>query len=163
MTSDEKEFEKESSGSKSQNVNKAFEKIVRALYRRDHSITELRTKLNPYYEKETIEEAIKKADEYNYLKPEDELSKQFARYLHQKNKGHHKIRFELQKKGLPEVEMNPDLELDKARYLLEKLLPQDEASIKANYMRLKQKAQRHLQAKGFDFETIRLALNERFL
>lgn len=150
------------SESKSPDAKKAFNRIVRLLYRRDHSLKELETKLKPYYEAEAIQKAIEQAHEYNYIKPPEQLSQQFARSLHTKNKGYRKILLELQKKGLPKVAMDPDIELEKARLLLEKLLPNSEPAIKTQELKLKQKAQRHLMNKGFDFDIIRQIISERF-
>ena len=110
------------------------------------------------YEQAAIDEAIKMADEYGYLKEPAELAERLAEALHLKCKGFRKIQFELQKKGLPSVEVDPDRELEKGRELLDKLLKSgDDLSFEA-----KQKAMRSLASRGFLMDTIRQVTDEKF-
>lgn len=137
--------------------------MVRLLYRRDHSVKELQDKLKPYYEQEAIDRALEKADSQKYLKEPADLSVQVMRSMHRRQRGHLKIAHELQKKGLPALEPDREMELEKARQLLEKLIQKDIDDIPSDErMKLKQKAFRFLQNRGFDFETIRQSVDEKF-
>jgi regulatory protein len=144
--------------SKSSSENKAFNKLCDLLSRRDHSLKELKEKLSQRFESAAIDSAIQKADEYGYLKDPQEISERLAEALHFRNRGYKKIEFELQKKGLPPVEVDLEREAEKARELLDKLIKKsDDLDFKA-----KQKAMRSLASRGFLMDTIRQVTDEKF-
>lgn len=123
----------------------------------------MRDKLSPYYEELAVESALQKAESQKYLKDPTELSQQVTQALHRRQRGHLKITHELKKKGLPALEPDREIEAEKARQLLEKLIQKDLEDISSEErLKLKQKAFRYLQNRGFDFETIRQTVDEKF-
>lgn len=110
------------------------------------------------YEQTAIDHAIQMADEYGYLKEPTELAQRLAEAMHTRCKGYRKIQFELEKKGLPAVDVDPERELQKGRELLDKLFKtRDDLSFEA-----KQKAMRSLASRGFLMDTIRQVTDEKF-
>ena len=98
------------------------------------------------------------AEECGYIKPPEELAERFAEALHERGRGHRRILYELQKKGLPPVDKDPERELEKGRQQLDKLLMKsDDQSFQA-----KQKAMRSLANRGFEMDTIRQVMDEKF-
>ena len=144
--------------SKSSSESKAFAKLCDILSRRDHSLKELQEKMSLRFEQEAIDKAIEMADEYGYLKDPQEIAERVAEAQHLRCRGFRKIEFELKKKALPDVEMDPERELEKARELLDKLIRKhDDTSFET-----KQKCMRSLASRGFLMDTIRQVTDEKF-
>lgn len=142
---------------KSSKSELAYRALVRLLYRRDHSEKELQQKLSQRYTAEAIQSALAKAHEHRYIKPAEELAHQVSEHLHRKGKGLRKIHFELQKRGLPTIESSEEQELTKCLALIErKFSPHTRLSTPERV-----KIFRYLTNRGFDFETIKKALNEK--
>lgn len=136
----------------------ARNKLMDLLARRDHSEKELRTKLKQRdFASEEIELAISDARDRNWLATPKEIGAKFAESLHGKNKGIHYINHHLQVKGLPTIPMDSDLELEKARRLVENKFSRIEGLSQAE----RAKVGRFLVSRGFDGETVRKIVFER--
>lgn len=124
--------------------------------RRDHSEQELRTKLHAKFADvegglEAIEESIAFAKSKNWLEDPSELSNRLADSLHQRNKGIEYINNYLQEKGLPGIEMDSALELEKALAVIENKFDKDFKFSQED----KARVGRLLASRGFDSETVR--------
>ena len=128
------------------------------LYRRDHSVLELKNKLTQWYTDEAVRDAIQRAQDREYIKEPEFLSKQFGEALHRKEKGIYYINNALKKKGLPPLPTDPDRELSKCRELLQKKYGDQENLTTP----LRVKAFRYLTSRGFDSETINKAIHNKF-
>lgn len=148
-------MEQETKSRKTQTSAKV--KLMDFLARRDHSERELIKKLLRHFSVEEIEEAILWARQHGWLAPADKISKKVADTLHRKHKGIFFINSYLREKGLPSVPKDSQVELEKARHLVKNktrlLKPGTDG---------KQKLSRFLASRGFDGETIRKALHEKF-
>lgn len=131
------------------------DKLMDYLARRDHSEKELKRKLSKFYSPEEIEDAIEWARRQKWLPSADQLSERVASTLHRKFKGIHFINQYLREKGLPSVARNSDVEVEKALHLVKNKtrgsLPPD-----------KKKLTRFLVSRGYDSETIRKVMYEKF-
>ena len=121
------------------------------LARRDHSEKELIEKLSKDYETEEIERALTEVKERGWLLPPHELSEKVTEQMHRKNKGHLYISDFLDRKGLPGVAKDLEIELRKARSLAQSKLkdPKDTKRLAAL-----------LKNRGFDTETIAKVIHE---
>lgn len=129
---------------------KIKKKIMDLLARRDHSEKELRQKLREKFEDfDAIEKAITFVKDRNWLGDPQKLAEQMANMLHRKNKGVRYIQNYLKQKGLPMPSFNEDLELEKAKDLINKKFKTNDRS-KATLM----KKSRYLQSRGFNNEII---------
>ena len=154
-------------------VNKAFESLCRLLQGRDHSECELRRKLAARFSADEIDSALQEACQRGLLLAPATLSENFARSWHRRNKGFVYIQQQLRQKGLPAIERNEELEVQKARIVLQKLqgstadgavgvgvafgggTPSSSRGRAADKARLS----RQLIARGFDFDTVKQVLN----
>lgn len=127
----------------------ATQKIMDYLARRDHSVKELREKLSEKFSREEVEAALKCAEENQWIPDPSELSSKVAQRMHEKKKGFQLIQLYLAEKGLPPIERDEELELQKA----EALISQPSCK-KWPY----EKKFRKLNSRGFDHETIELVL-----
>ena len=109
------------------------------------------------YTDEAVQTAIEKAKAQKWLKDPAELSELFGQALHRQNRGHFAVNLRLKKKGLPALEKNDDLELKKALALIEKKSRGQTTNIDRQQQ---QKLYRFLANRGFDHETIMLALKK---
>lgn len=136
-------------------LNRARKYAMYLFARRDHSEKELRERLekNNKYQQETVEQVIKEAWENKWLIPPEELSERVARYLHEKFKGHIYINQYLRKKGLPEVELNEDLEIQKAQEIIERKYKNQIEDFQKRV-----KIHRFLSSRGFISPTIQQVL-----
>lgn len=107
---------------------------------------------------QVIELAIQYAKDNRWLGAPDELAVKMAGGLHRRNKGSYYINHWLQGKGLPPVEVDREMELEKARTLVKNKF----AKIEKPTREEKAKMGRFLAARGFDLETIRKVINEEF-
>ncbi len=119
------------------------------LSRRDHSAKELKTKLARRYEPAEIAEALEYVTTHRWLKEEGELAEQVAGSLHRKHKGILFINNYLQKKGLPTVDVDDELEFEKALAMLKRLKTRKSEPAKLA---------RALASRGFTSSIIRKAL-----
>lgn len=131
--------------------SKILNQILKIMTRRDHSEKEIRKKLKTKFEDlEKIELAIKHASERGWIPAPENLSEQFSSSLHRKKKGILYINSALKEKGLPTINFDEEVELQKATRL-----------IQSKYRKIKHpdkteqaKMIRFLQSRGFRFETI---------
>lgn len=121
------------------------------LARRDHSEKELREKLSRTYEAEEVEHAIEYVHSNGWMMPPHELSLKVTESLNRKKKSYFFIINYLRQKGLPTVEMNADIEFEKALSILE-LKAKDLSDYKHLHSLLKNR--------GFDTDIIRKVINE---
>ena len=138
-------------------MSKAFEKLVKYLSIRDHSEAELTTKLSQNFADNEIREALEIARTKKLMKTPEELTEQVYEELCRKDKGALYIAKYLEAKGLPELKIDSEQEVERARKLvMAKLkidrLPNEEAKLKIF---------RLLTNRGFDEETIRTIANEQ--
>lgn len=113
---------------------------------RDHSARELILKLIRKYPKNEVLEAIKSAEELGYILDPQKLAQKVATQLDRRLRGIIYINQYLTKKGLPKVQADWDLELEKAMKAAYKKL-------KANPpydLKQKQIVFRYLKTQGFD-------------
>lgn len=136
---------------------KAFNRVMYYLAQRDHSVKELTQKLSRYFEKDEIEAAILKADEYGYLTDPKIISQRLAAQLGRKGKGQRYISNYLKNKGLPATQVSEEDELSTGRGLIERSLkfspPYD--------LKQKQKIFRYLTNRGFRSAIVKLIINEK--
>jgi regulatory protein len=143
------------SSEKNPKSDKAYNSLIRLLSRRDYSELELTTKLKRWYTDDAVTVAMEKARDYKWLKEPEQLAKSYSEVLHRKGKGHSALTRELKKRGLPAVDRNNERELEKAHALLaKKFRGKAKLDIKE-----RQQAYRFLSYRGFDFDTIRTAMN----
>ena len=110
------------------------------------------------FDAEEVDKALATAKERGWLLKPEELAQRVARRLREKGKGVHFIQSYLQRLGLPNVEKDPEIEEKRARDLVErKFRPQGKLSHQDQ-----QRVFRFLKSRGFDYETIRKVLYERF-
>lgn len=130
--------------------------VMDMISRREYSEEELKEKLRlKEFSNEEIESALQKAKDQKWLASPDLAAKNLAEQLHRKNKGIEFINNVLQEKGLPTVQRDENLELEKA-----------ESLVKTKYSRLSEFSQeekikvvRFLTSRGFDSSTIQKVLN----
>lgn len=132
------------------------------LARRDHSEKELRKKLREKFSDEddgleAVEEAIAYAKDNNWLGDPSTLASRMADMLHRRNKGIHYINQYLKEKGLPSVETDRDLELEKALAIVKNKYDEDYDFTRED----KARVGRLLASRGFDSETVRKVIYEK--
>jgi regulatory protein len=131
-------------------IPSAYNKIIDLLSRRDHSEKELRQKLRRRFPQEEIDAALSRVKNLGFLPNPQQYAERFANSASQKNKGALWIKNKLRERGLPEVALSPDIELDKAMHLLDNMKgPWDRA-----------KAYRRLRARGIEHNIAMLAINK---
>lgn len=134
----------------------AFEKIVDYLAIRDHSESEIREKLDSKdFAPEDIDSGIELAYENGFMLSPEELSNMVLDKLNKKNKGILYINQYLENKGLPCAHPNWELELSKARTLIEKKFKKSAPFT----IEEKQLVYRFLTNRGFADQTINDVVN----
>ena len=124
------------------------------LARRNHSEKELREKgQRKGYTDEEIEEAISICRESNWMLPPEELSELVVAELNRKRKGYRFIRSYLDQKGLPQVDIDLETELEKCLDLANRLM--DKKPLK------KATLVSRLSSRGFLDETIRTVVFDK--
>ncbi len=144
----------------------AKRKIMDLISIREHSEKELRDKLQDklaakeFSTSDTqngIETAIEFAKSQKWLRAPQELAQRFSGQLHQRYKGILFINAALRDKGLPEIDRDSALELEKALTIVKNRYDEihelDDNEIA--------KIGRFLIARGFESETVRKVLNEK--
>ena len=137
---------------------KAYDKMAYYLGARDHSLKELHLKLSKNFSQNVVNSTLAKAVDQGLIMSPSELALKTAQMLHGKNKGYYYIKNYLRKKGLPEVEREEEIEIDKACAILNNNFTEGE---KLNSEQ-KQKAMRLLNNRGFDNEIIKKVIYEIF-
>ena len=130
--------------------------------RRDHSEKELRTKLKDKFGDaedgmEAVEAAIEYAKENKWLGDPADLSRRMADMLHRRHKGIVYINHYLREKGLPSVDVDRDLELEKALDLVKNKYREEQEFDRAE----KARVARFLASRGFDSDTVRKVIYEK--
>ena len=129
----------------------AQNKLMDYLARRDHSEKELREKLSRNFEFEEIDRAIQIAKDSGWMADPQELAEKVAKRLLEKGKGSFYIKNYLLQKGLPALEIDEELEIDRGRELVAPLIERGE-----DYA----KKQRYLKNRGYSPGVIRKVLSE---
>lgn len=128
------------------------------LSRREHSETEIRKKLNLKFLDDEIESAIEYGKKQGWIPDTqhaiNELAEAAAEALHRKKKGIHFINKYLLEKGLPEVALDDQRELDKALALVENKLSKLEGLSDQEMEQAKARLGRFLMSRGFDLSTV---------
>nr|BFD58330.1 hypothetical protein CKG001_04370 [Bdellovibrio sp. CKG001]BFD61759.1 hypothetical protein BdHM001_04400 [Bdellovibrio sp. HM001]BFD65583.1 hypothetical protein HAGR004_06050 [Bdellovibrio sp. HAGR004] len=130
--------------------------------RRDHSEKELRTKLREKFSDEDdvgdiIDEAIEFAKDNRWLGDPLDLAHRLADMLHRRNKGIYYINNYLKEKGLPTIETDRALELEKALAIVKNKYDEDHSFSREE----KARVGRLLASRGFDSETVRKVIYEK--
>lgn len=126
-------------------------KAMDYLARRDHSEKELIEKLSKHFPMEEIEPALAEIKKRGWLLSPEELAHKVSQNLHRKNKGHLYIQHFLREKGLPRTEKDPEMEMAKARDVLE---------TKSRGSKEPKRMASLLKNRGFDTETISRMIHE---
>lgn len=109
-------------------VTSARNKMMDFLARRPYAENEMKQKLLEHFSPTEVEEALQFAIQKGWLASSSEqindLSQQYAELLHKKGKGIEFINQYLQEKGLPPIQTDQRLELDKIHKLIQKKFPQ---------------------------------------
>jgi regulatory protein len=136
-------------------------KMMDYLAHREHSEKELREKLNQQFSPEEIDAAIEYGKKHAWIPSSSQelqaLSNQAADALHRKKKGILYINSFLQQKGLPEVQPNSSLELEKAQDLVKNKYKKEPSSNKRD-----QQIARFLASRGFDSDIIEQVVQDLF-
>ena len=136
----------------------AKRKVMDFLARRDHSPKELIKKLKEReYPDEEIQAALAWAKEGRWLSDDKVLSEKFGAGLHRKKKGIRYINHALAEKGLPPIQSDPELELEKALKLVKNKIKPEEVLTKEK----KEKIGRFLISRGFDSAIVRKVVYEK--
>lgn len=140
----------------------AKRKVMDIIARRDHSEKELRKKLRDKFgdeeeADEVIDDAIAFAKDNNWLGDPAALAYRLADMLHRRNKGIYYINNYLKEKGLPSVETDRHLELEKALSIVKNKYDEDHKYSREE----KAKVGRLLASRGFDSETVRKVIYEK--
>lgn len=135
----------------------AINKLMDYLARRDHSEKELREKLSKNFSPDEVERAIRHAYEHNWMSPPEELAERVKLSLHRKKKGQIYINRYLQEKGLPQVSRDHEVELEKAREVLEMKFGKT-----GNFsFEERKKAYKYLSYRGFEHDVIKKVTYEK--
>ncbi len=132
---------------------KALHKVADYLAQRDHSEKELQQKLAKNFTDQAIKKALLDVKSKQWLPAPEELAAKVSLQLGHKNKGFLYIQKYLHNKGLPAIKKDQEQEYEKAKRVLEVKLTQPLST------KSKEKAQRLLANRGFDFETICFVIN----
>ncbi len=140
----------------------AKRKTMDLIARRDHSEKELRKKLHLKFGHEedglsAIEEAITFAKDNNWLGDPLKLAYRLGEMLHRRNKGIYFINNYLKEKGLPAIEIDRALELEKALAIVKNRYDENFKFSREE----KARVGRALTSRGFDPETVRKVLYEK--
>jgi SOS response regulatory protein OraA/RecX len=135
-------------------LSKALESLARYLAMRDHSETELRTKMSLRFELDVIEKAIQLARDRDLLPEPEKMAQRATEEFNRRKKSHRYIQNSLQKRGLPATQADSDGELEKIRQLLRsKFVEVADLSYEE-----RTKAYRYLRYRGFEDSLIRKVL-----
>lgn len=141
----------------------AKKKVMDLIARRDHSEKELKKKLKERFADqenglEAIEEAIVFAKDNNWIGDPTDLAHRLADMLHRRNKGINYINNYLHEKGLPSVDADKELELEKALAIVQNKYKNIDQEFSREE---KARVARFLASRGFDSETVRKVIYEK--
>lgn len=88
--------------------------------RRDLSAEELKNKLTDKHSQESLAYALEQAQAKRWLRPEKEIAEDAIEMLENKLKSHAFIKKEMEKRGLPTVDLDFSKEQDKINELIQK-------------------------------------------
>jgi len=131
-------------------LQRAFERLGRYLARRDHSELELKQKLRRFHAASSVEEAVARARRNRWLAEPEILAQRLSESLHLKGRGHNYIKNYLRKRGLPQIPLDFDREVEKGRQLLQTKFGKVDTFTYSE----KPKVYRFLRNRGFDERTI---------
>jgi SOS response regulatory protein OraA/RecX len=132
---------------------RALDSLTRYLARRDHSKSELRTRLGRKYPTELVDRLLSDAEDSGWLPPEDQLAQRLALTLARRHKSRAYIEAQLRAKGLPVKDGGPELE--NARHLVERKFGPGPLTSEDQ-----ERAYRFLKYRGFEDRVIQQVLNE---
>jgi len=142
----------------------ARNKMMDLLALRDHSEKEMRKKLLQKFTPEEVETAITYGRENGWLPnseaEEMKLAGKAADTLHRKKKGIRYINSKLLEMGLPEVESNSDVELEKALNLVKNKYQSNSDKTFAERQKWRGKVGRFLISRGFETEIAKAVISE---
>lgn len=140
----------------------AKRKAMDLIARRELSEQELRQKLQDRFSEVedgdiAIEEAITHAKDKKWLGDPIDLAHRLAETLHRRHKGIYFINNYLNEKGLPSIEADDALELEKALMIVKNKYDETYVFTREDTARVG----RMLTSRGFDTETVRKVLYEK--
>jgi regulatory protein len=143
----------------------ARNKMMNLLARRDHSEAEIKKKLKGEFSADEIAVAIQYGRDHGWLPNSEEgeqrLANQFASHLHRRKKGILYINKALQTKGLPEIQSDSSMELEKALELVKNKYKIHEGMSREEKQKLKGKVGRLLLSRGFEMSIVRKVIYEK--
>lgn len=150
---------------KAEDLSKASNYAIQLLSRKDRTKKEITDKLQEKgYEIEVINGVLNKLSEYNFLNDETYCEKYINDKLKFSKYGKNKIKANLYAKGVDKdiisrkiVEINSDLEYERAFQLAQKKLPSLQ---KYNRIKIKTKLSYHLISKGFDYDIVNKVIKD---
>lgn len=145
--------------------SEAYNRCLALLSRREHSVAELRYKMQQNGLDDTlIESVLQRLIKDNY-QSDARFTEVFTRSRVARKVGAKKIVYELKQKGIEAHLANQEIAkyrhafLDNAKQLLTRKAPQGNIAAIFDNMKLKDKITRSLVNKGYDFDVIRLAFD----
>lgn len=140
---------------------KALDKAADLLGRRNHSELELRQKLLKNFEEDVVERVVEEAHQRRWLLPPEELAEMAARAWSRSHKSFGYIQAQLKKRGLPIIEIDEELEIQKMKTLLQKKFRLSfEDHLDLSYED-RVRAFRYLKYRGFSDALIRKVIHEQ--
>ena len=104
----------------SQERIKTLKALAQLLKQREHTPLELKEKLLRRFSEDSVEEALREAQNQKWIKSNEELSEQVVTQLNRKNKSWFYMKHYLEKKGLDPSPYDRQTELEKMENLLKK-------------------------------------------
>ncbi|MFN3696840.1 MAG: regulatory protein RecX [Pseudobdellovibrio sp.] len=139
-------------------------KVMELMATRDHSVKEVKKKLSPRCEVETLKLLLDWLQEQPWLPKEEKIQEQVIHALGRRKKGQNYINKKLSDMGLKSVRLNPEIELEKALDCVQNKWDKNE--FKGLPFKETQKAKakviRFLASRGFDLSTAQKAYNLYF-
>jgi len=139
-------------------------KVMELMATRDHSVKEVKKKLSPRCEVETLKQLLDWLQEQPWLPKEEKIQEQVIHALGRRKKGQNYINKKLSEMGLKSVRLNPEIELEKALDCVQNKWDKNE--FKGLPFKEMQKAKakviRFLASRGFDLSTAQKAYNLYF-
>lgn len=143
----------------------AYNRCITLLSRREHSVRELRQKMSQHgVNNAVIDCVIARLIDDNY-QSDGRFAEVFCRSRVARKYGPKKIRYELKQKGIDDRTINAELSkydddfLENAKSLIVRKLPRGNVGALRDDLKLKDKINRALANKGYDFDMIRLAFS----
>jgi len=138
-------------------LQRALNRIVRYLSLRDHSRFELQQKLRRTFTSDIIAQALEIADSWGYIPENAVLAERLTAALNRQLKSRTYIENQLRRRGLPPTPTNSEVEVDKARALVEKKFG-PALELRGD---IRVQAMRYLRNRGFRDRSIRQVFYEQ--